>query len=252
MKSWDEFVAWENSSRDTIDFKKIYVDVAGELLAGLLLSQIIFWYLPGKNNGNSKLGVSKNGQECLVKRREDWREEIRMTPRQVDRAIARLRGKGLIRTEVHRFNGNPTTHIFLLKDVVRKRIDALFSPNGENSSHQTVKTNSPNGEILNRDYSQRLHRERSRSAHSADRLSRFLLSPPFSLSVKKVETLLKTREPPERIVEVAEWWEQNYHGKGKRGDPFALMYRALIEGWDVTENPYYKWGLDQAIEAGTP
>jgi len=29
-----EFYQWEASSRDTLDFKKIYVDVAGDLLPG--------------------------------------------------------------------------------------------------------------------------------------------------------------------------------------------------------------------------
>jgi len=97
-------------------------------------------------------------------------------------------------------------------------------------------------------------KEKTRSSRSplrADRQFPFFFSPPFSLSSKKVAALLKVGEPPERIVEVAAWWEQNYHVKGKRGDPFALMYKALVEGWDVSENPYYEWGRENAIEAGT-
>jgi len=46
----EEFLAWERASRDTIDFKTAYVDVAGDLVSGLLLSQIIYWHLPGENS----------------------------------------------------------------------------------------------------------------------------------------------------------------------------------------------------------
>jgi len=45
---FNEFLSWELTTRDTIDFKKIYVDIAGDLIAGLLLSQIIYWHLPSK------------------------------------------------------------------------------------------------------------------------------------------------------------------------------------------------------------
>ena len=41
------FLEWERRSRDTIDVKRCYVDVAGGLVAGVLLSQVVYWFLPG-------------------------------------------------------------------------------------------------------------------------------------------------------------------------------------------------------------
>ena len=61
----NEFIAWELASRDTIDFKMIYVDISGDVIAGLLLSQIIFWNLPDKK-GDTKLKVLKKGKRWLA------------------------------------------------------------------------------------------------------------------------------------------------------------------------------------------
>ena len=48
--NFDDFLKWEQSSRDTVDFKTVYVDMVGDLLAGLMLSQIVFWHLQAAGN----------------------------------------------------------------------------------------------------------------------------------------------------------------------------------------------------------
>ena len=111
-----EFLAWEQASRDTIDVKRCYVDLAGELVAGILLSQIVYWHLPSKK-GEDKLRVVKDGVTWLAKAREDWWEECRITPRQFDRACTLLEGLGLIVTDVKRFNGSPVKHIRICWEV---------------------------------------------------------------------------------------------------------------------------------------
>ena len=57
MKDFNNFLAWRTNTRDTIDFKKIYVDMVGDLIAGLMLGRIIYWYLPDKE----ELCVKKTG-----------------------------------------------------------------------------------------------------------------------------------------------------------------------------------------------
>lgn len=34
VTSFDSFLSWEGTTQDTIDFKRIYVDMAGDLVAG--------------------------------------------------------------------------------------------------------------------------------------------------------------------------------------------------------------------------
>jgi len=110
--SRQEFLAWEQASRDTIDVKRCYVDLAqGDLIAGILLSQIVFWHLPAKNGAADKLMVEKDGEKWLAKGRADWWDECRITPKQYDRAAAILEGIGVIETRTMRFGGSPTKHI---------------------------------------------------------------------------------------------------------------------------------------------
>lgn len=110
-----EFLTWERASRDTVDFKRCYVDLTGDLIAGLMLSQLIFWYLPDRD-GSSKLRVNHTGHLWIVRSRFDWWNEIRITAKQVDRALRILKEKQLIVVEYHRFSGLRTTHIRLNKD----------------------------------------------------------------------------------------------------------------------------------------
>jgi hypothetical protein len=83
------FLDWERTTKDVIDFKRSYVDVAGgDLRAGVLLSQIIYWSLPDKAGKSNKLRVRKNERFWLVKTRKDWWAECRLRPREFDGAIA--------------------------------------------------------------------------------------------------------------------------------------------------------------------
>ena len=109
---WDEFFSWEQASRDSIDVKKIYIDMAGDLVTGVLLSQIVYWFLPGRS-GESKLHVEKDGVIWLAKKMDDWWDECRVSAKQARRAIAALKARGIIETRICKFAGVPTTHIRL-------------------------------------------------------------------------------------------------------------------------------------------
>lgn len=120
MKDFNNFLAWELTTRDTIDFKKIYVDMAGDLIAGLMLSQIIYWYLPDKD-GTSKLRVKKDGYYWIAKAHSDWYEEIRVTEWQAPRALKILEDAGIIEKKLFRFDGAPTVHIRIIyKEFMNK------------------------------------------------------------------------------------------------------------------------------------
>lgn len=143
----ENFLLWERASRDTIDVKRIYVDIAGnDLVAGVLLSQIIFWYLPSKD-GASKMTIEKDGRLWLAKKREEWWEECRITPRQFDRASSLLESLHLITTQLFRHNGTPVVHISLnlhdltetLKSILPKG-ESPFSPNVKMDFTKTLKS----------------------------------------------------------------------------------------------------------------
>lgn len=52
-----DFLAREQAENDGFYTKKMYIDIAGDLLAGILLSQIVYWYLPSKDSTATKLRV---------------------------------------------------------------------------------------------------------------------------------------------------------------------------------------------------
>ena len=149
--SLDNFLSWEATTRDTIDFKKIYVDMADDLVAGLMLSQIVFWHIPNKDGAN-KLRVSKDGHMWIAKGHSEWYQECRITEWQSPRALKILKEKGIIDTGLYKFNGVPTVHIRIVEDV----FVALWAEK-MGVSPKSILVNHQNGNegitrIFNRDY----------------------------------------------------------------------------------------------------
>ena len=108
--NYNQFLLWERATQDTLDLKKIYIDMADDLVAGIILSQIVYWNLPSRN-GNSKLRVQKDGFMWIAKGSNDWYGECRISKYQVPRALKLLEDKQLIITKLYKFNGAATTHI---------------------------------------------------------------------------------------------------------------------------------------------
>jgi hypothetical protein len=133
---WDRFLQEERARQDSIDFKRVYVDMTGDVLAGLMLSQIIYWHLSGKD-GRPKLRVVKSGRPCLVKARGDWWDEIRLSPRQADRALGILKNRGIVITENHLFMSRHMTHIFLQVPVFLNLYREALGVDGS-APHQSV------------------------------------------------------------------------------------------------------------------
>ena len=120
IMEWNEFININNEN--SLGTRKEYVYVFGDLATAHLLSQIIFWFSPGKN-GQSKLRVRKDGKEWIAKKREDWWDECCITKNQFDRSIKILKKYEIVETKIFKFNGEPTTHIWLNKD---KLLEVLY------------------------------------------------------------------------------------------------------------------------------
>ena len=116
LKTPNDFLAWEHSSK-TIAFKPIYHDITGDLVAGLLLSQIIYWHLPD-TEGNTKLRVEKDDRFWLCKSRSEWYKEIRISEKQYDRASKILCDAKIIDVATFKFGGTPKLHIALNYDIL--------------------------------------------------------------------------------------------------------------------------------------
>jgi hypothetical protein len=100
--------------RRAVAFRPEYVPVVdGDLGAALMLSQIVYWYLPSSHTGESKLRVNKKSGWWIAKSHKDWEFELGMSRRQSQRCLGVLIEKGLIEKDTFRFNGSPTVHVRL-------------------------------------------------------------------------------------------------------------------------------------------
>lgn len=123
---------WKEKLKTDVDFafsnKKnhtlhAYIDIAGGLVEGTLLTQILYWCGNNKDESKDKLKVFRNGEYWLAKGRESWWEEIRITPRQFDTAVKNLKKKNLIDTARFHFGGVPTIHVRPIYKEINRAID---------------------------------------------------------------------------------------------------------------------------------
>ncbi|HRZ18486.1 MAG TPA: hypothetical protein P5136_00275 [Methanofastidiosum sp.] len=139
MATKEEFIKQEQASQDTIDVKRIYIDIAGDLITGIFLSQLIHWHLPSKKHSkDTKLMIfDRTGKGWLAKKRTDWWDECRLTPRQVDRSLKILKEKGLIYTKIKKFKGEPQIHIHFRFEIFlplwEKYLNLDYEDNDENT-----------------------------------------------------------------------------------------------------------------------
>lgn len=74
----------------------------------------------------------------------------------------------------------------------------------------------------------------------------YLTLNPYGLKYQDVFTLIEIEKESKNTIEsVAEWWRKEYYEKGKEGNPFALMYSALKNNYDLYD--YSEWGKMQAF-----
>ena len=151
MNSVQNFLRWEERSIDVIGVKRCYVNIAGDLATGVLLSQIVYWFLPSKKTGNPRVTIDREGRNWLAKKRDEWWEECCVTPKQFDRSIEILESLGIVTTALFKFSGSPTKHISLNFDRLIELIERGengISPNSKNEVTEGVNSNLPLREEL--------------------------------------------------------------------------------------------------------
>lgn len=123
-----------------------YIEVAGSFQAGVLLSQLAYWW--GTNDkGHRRLRVKHDGVYWLARKRTEWLEECGLSPKAFDTALARLVKLDLVQVKRAKFAGLTIQHLHL--DV--QRLVALCTtdctewvnsnlPVGENSYTETTDT----------------------------------------------------------------------------------------------------------------
>lgn len=107
------FFAWERSAR-CIDFKTIYCDMAGgDPLAGLMLSEIIWYWLPGRDGKFPEKVQDRNGIEWIEATYDSWWETLRITAKQAKRLVPLLKEHNLIQFKLMKLGAAPKVYVRL-------------------------------------------------------------------------------------------------------------------------------------------
>lgn len=96
------------------------IDIAGDIVAGALLDRIVS--LLSVSNPKEHTIVYRDGYLWLVKGRADWKDDIRVTPTQYDRASKQLVELGLIEVRKWKYDGTPKFHVRVIYDEYRKQL----------------------------------------------------------------------------------------------------------------------------------
>ena len=208
--NYREFIFWESTSRDTIDFKKVYVDISGDLIAGLLLSQIVYWHLPSKDTGKSKLQIEHEDHMWIAKGRDDWYEEIRITGKQFDRAVKILVARGLVEKKIFKFMGDPMVHVRIIFENFLPIMEAQMDdePLGDMVIPQRVKRELPKGKKGNIPKVKKEIDQRSISSYTKNIPIDYDIEHPIDYNqsvtqlVKQIASKVWTNIPPERLTDI--------------------------------------------------
>jgi hypothetical protein len=251
--STQDFIRWEKMSRDTIDVKRIYIDIAGSLTGGVLLSQIIYWHLPD-DKGNPKLTVEQEGHLWFVKKQDDWWDECRITMEEYKLAIKVLVSKGLIIKRIFKFDGNPTSHLRVNWEKVIESISSEFSKNlfDKCETHQTTSVKHTKPHIYNKETTYKdmgaSPPTPPNSELSKDNFKK-QTSPPEVKSVVGDQVPKSVRSKPDELSKVTvciplEDWEELCH---KFGENKVLEYAKKISDYMVDHPEYRKRNAALAI-----
>ncbi len=123
---WAEFIAWEGLSRDTIDLKKVYIDMAdGDIISGLWLSQAVYWELPNKL-GEPKTTVEIDGKMWVAKDADEWWKETRIKEKPLFRCIQYWVDRGIIESENHSYQKRRMRHTRIIQTAFIKLLVSSF------------------------------------------------------------------------------------------------------------------------------
>lgn len=122
----EQIIALEQSDRKYVRAKKIYIDMAGDLIAGIVLSEVVYWHTPGKGGKQRLRTIEGQSDKWLACRRQGWWDRARITARQFDRALDKLVKSGLIIRNHFDYKGQSTLHVRINWEIFEKLYNTLL------------------------------------------------------------------------------------------------------------------------------
>ena len=94
-----------------------YLDLTGDLAAGVLLSQVVYWFRPGPG-GHLKVKVERDGRFWIAKTQSEWCQEVRIGLKTFIRSMDKLLQLGVVVSKIYQYGNRPVLHVGLNLDVL--------------------------------------------------------------------------------------------------------------------------------------
>lgn len=161
ITSLEQYFNFKKAFDNGVHIPRIFMIGLGNLNAAALLSQILYWTSPDKK-GKSRLRVKKINKETgeetfwLAKKREDWKAEICLSPDEYDNAIKKLLRLGIVEVKKFKFDGSPTTHVRIVKDVFLQYVNEWIQamPKKQNNDEEDQDESIPPSQNENQENAQ--------------------------------------------------------------------------------------------------
>lgn len=219
---------------------KAFVKFTGSLEAAMLFSQLLYW--SEKNNSNRVYNTDA-----------EFQEELSLSRRAVRQARSDLERKGLIKTEIHRANGSPTTHYYLQEDEIEKQWSDWIVPFGTMENTEWDNPKSQMEQSLTKTSTKTSTNNSSVSAKPAEPAT-----PKVQFVPKSIIDTEDTKEPTKKWEPRTEWAKylaENARYGRSHWEGFASSKQR--EEWETLESTHrddfkgaIEWAIKQRIRKG--
>lgn len=145
----EEFAKYSKNFTHFITYTPSLARIAGGVLAGLLLSRILYWWQFAQ--------IFKDDRYWIAKTTVQWRDELGFTEDEFLTARKRLLEKGLIVKDTFKFNSNPTTHFSLIEEKFIELSKLEYEQNSNNDCrYGGIRQNDLAREISNDELEQKI------------------------------------------------------------------------------------------------
>lgn len=206
---------------DIISVSGLFVQMAGnDLIGGILLSQIHYWYRASKKTGESKVSILKLDRETgeyhtwIAKTIEEWADQCFMSPYQVRSRLRKLENAGIIRTQVNRFNKLTYTHTRIVWEAFFDKKHEILNvrPAGNKENYVPESRNDKN-----------LHSGNDKNLHSNGMIKTYI---PLTENTNEYRT--STAQPE--------------NGNRKKSQPSTLKELNAVVSMDILKQ-LQEWGI---------
>ncbi len=122
---FDQMMFNDRASEGRISYRKDFVDLTGDVISAIVLTDLIYLHQPNKRNKRRFNAYSKGDIGWIARTLDQWSEKTRLTKRQIQYSIDKMVKQDIVIRENHRYMGLRTMHLRINEPVFGQKIKTL-------------------------------------------------------------------------------------------------------------------------------